>query len=221
MVDLTGRTVVITGANGALGRGLVPAFAAAGADVVGVVRSSPPDARDGVRYERADLADDADVVALFARIGVPWAVVNTVGGFAPRRSLTDLDVEELTAQQTLNLTTAAILTKHALRAMLPGGEGRIIHTASRAATVTASAGFAYSVSKAGVLHLVRMAAQETAKTGIRVNAVSPSIIDTPANRAAMPSADHGSWPKVADIAHAYLFLASQGSSRVNGATLPM
>src|SRR5699024_6509400 len=108
-------------------------------------------------------------------------------------------------QQKLNLTTAAILTKHALRAMENAGEGRILHTASRAATATATAGFAYSVSKAGVLHLVKMAAREVAKTGIRVNAVSPSIIDTPANRAAMPRADHGSWPKVAEIAPAYLF----------------
>lgn len=220
-MELSGRLIVITGATGGLGRGLVTAFAAAGADVVGVAHSAPREPAAGVRYETADLTSDGSVAEMFERVGTPWAVLNTVGGFAPARPLADLDLHELTAQQTLNLTTAAVLTKHALRAMLPVGEGRIVHTASRAATVTKGSGFAYSVSKAGVLHLVRMAAEEVAKTGIRVNAVSPSIIDTPANRAAMPKANHDAWPTPAQIAKAYLFLASPDATSVNGAIIPV
>lgn len=220
-MDLSGRRVMITGASGALGQGLVTAFAQVGADVVAITRSPADQPAPGVRYETADLASESSIAELFERVEAPWAVVNTVGGFAPKRPLAELDVDELLQQQTLNLTTAAIVNKYALRAMANTGEGRIVHTASQAATATATAGFAYSVSKAGVLHLVKMAAREVAKTGIRVNAVSPSLIDTAANRAAMPGADHGSWPKVAEIAGAYLFLAAPESRLVNGAVLPV
>lgn len=220
-MSLEGRAVIITGATGGLGAGIVKAFVDARADVIGLVHSAPEDGLDGVRYETVDLTSDEAVAELFTTLPTPWAVVNTVGGYAPHRPMTELDPGELTTQFTLNLTTAAILTKHALRAMQETGEGRIIHTASRAATHTTGTGFAYSVTKAGVLHLVAMAAEEVAKTDIRINAVSPSIIDTPANRAAMPKANHDAWPTPERIARAYLFLASQNSELVNGATLPV
>ena len=87
--------------------------------------------------------------------------------------------------------------------------------------MTRGQGFAYSVSKLGVLHLVAMAADEARGTGITVNCVVPSIIDTPANRAAMPGANHDSWPKAADIARAYLFLASPAAHLVSGAAIPV
>jgi NAD(P)-dependent dehydrogenase (short-subunit alcohol dehydrogenase family) len=103
----------------------------------------------------------------------------------------------------------------------PAGAGRIVHTASRAGVVTAGQGFAYSVSKAGVLHLVAMAADEVRGTGVTVNCVVPSIIDTPANRAAMPGANHDAWPKISDIAGAYLYLAQPESKLVNGASVPV
>lgn len=221
MTDYTGRTVVLTGAGGALGAGLVTAFSQVGAQVIGLDRVAPRDPVEGVRYESVDLTDDAEVGALFEAIDRPWAVVNTVGGFAPHTPLASLDVDELSRQLVLNLRTAAIVTKHALRLMQGKGAGRIVHTASKAATSPSGSGFSYSVSKAGVLHLVRMAAEEVEDTGITVNAVVPSIIDTPANRAAMPDADHERWPKIADIAHAYLFLASPDAALVNGAALPV
>ncbi|MGH8961431.1 MAG: SDR family NAD(P)-dependent oxidoreductase [Jatrophihabitantaceae bacterium] len=231
MSEYTGRTVLVTGTSGALGSGLAAAFADAGARVIGVDRAAP-DVRahvDGVRYESADLTDDARVGALFDALldgpldgpGAPWAVINTVGGFAPHTPIASLDVDELTRQLTLNLVTAAVLTKHALRVMQPVGAGRIVHTASRAATVPSGSGFAYSVSKLGVLRLVRMAAEEVAGSAITVNAVVPSIIDTPANRAGMPDADHASWPKIADLARSYLYLASPRAALVNGAALPV
>ena len=223
MGDFTGRTVVVTGASGALGAGLVSAFTDAGAEVVGVDRAAPdePAAVDGVRYEQADLTDDSHVAALLDGVGTPWAVVNTVGGFAPKSPLSELDPEDLDHQLHLNLMTAAVVTKHALRVMKPIGAGRIVLTSSKAATATSSNGFAYSVSKLAVLHLVRMAAEEVAGTGITVNGVVPSIIDTPANRASMPDADHDRWPKIPDVARYYLFLASPSSQLVNGATLPV
>jgi NAD(P)-dependent dehydrogenase (short-subunit alcohol dehydrogenase family) len=222
-MGFTGRSVLVFGATGALGAGLAEAFAQAGASVTGADRHLPSQDRrhDGVRYEAVSVLDDAALGALFDAGPVPWAVINTVGGFAPHTPLNELDPGELTGQLNLNLVSAALVTKHALRRMRPAGEGRIVHTASRAARVTQGSGFAYSVSKLGVLHLVAMAADETAGTGIMVNCVVPSIIDTPANRAAMPDADHGSWPKIPDIARAYLFLASPGAHLVSGAAIPV
>jgi NAD(P)-dependent dehydrogenase (short-subunit alcohol dehydrogenase family) len=222
-MDYAGRSMLVFGAAGALGAGLAEAFAQAGASVTGADMHLPGQHRrhDGVRYEAVSVLDDAALGELFDAAPAPWAVINTVGGFAPHTPLNELDPGELAAQINLNLVSAALVTKHALRRMRPAGEGRIVHTASRAARVTQGSGFAYSVSKLGVLHLVAMAADEVAGTGITVNCVVPSIIDTPANRAAIPDADHDAWPKIPDIAQAYLFLASPGAHLVSGAAIPV
>ena len=214
---------MVFGAAGALGAGLAAAFAQEGADVIGAGRTVPTRDRrlDGARYHAVDVLDDAAMGALFDDGPAPWAVINTVGGFAARTPLTELDPAVLTGQLELNLLTAALVTKHALRAMTAAGEGRLVHTASRAAVVTRGSGFAYSVSKLGVLHLVTMAANEVRGTGITVNCVVPSIIDTPANRLMMPDADHDAWPKIPDIAQTYLFLASPGAHLVTGASVPV
>src|SRR6266567_2913912 len=148
-------------------------------------------------------------------------------------SVTGVDKNEPAAQRQLpgigyrsadvlnDEAVGALITKHALRVMQAAGAGRIVHTASRAAMLAKGSGFAYSVSKLGVLHLVSMAADDVRGTGVTVNCVVPSIIDTPANRAAMPSANHDVWPKVADIARTYLFLAAPESGLVNGAAVPV
>jgi NAD(P)-dependent dehydrogenase (short-subunit alcohol dehydrogenase family) len=219
----TGQTVLVFGAVGALGHGVAKAFADAGASVTAVDRFEPGEDRrlPGVDYRSADVTDDAAVAALFASVAEPWAVINTVGGFAPRRPLAEFDPAELTGQLTLNLMTAALITKHALAALTRAGAGRLVHTASRAGVVSKGNGFAYSVSKLGVLHLVSMAADEVRGTGVTVNCVVPSIIDTPANRAALPDSDHASWPKIPDIARSYLYLAAPESSLVNGAAVPV
>lgn len=210
------KTVLITGATGGLGHGLVTGFLSAGSRVCAVGRSAPRDLLPGVEYRSADLTNEQSVRELFSDIATPWAVLNTVGGFAPQRPLSEFDVEEFQTQYQLNLLTAALITKYAVQAMQKSGSGRIVHTASRAATHTQGAGFAYSASKAGVLHLVKMAALECAEFDIRVHAVSPEIIDTPANRAAMPTADHSRWARPADIAQAYLFLAAPDSPATSG-----
>jgi NAD(P)-dependent dehydrogenase (short-subunit alcohol dehydrogenase family) len=218
---ISGRSVLIFGAGGALGAGVAEAFAAAGAQVTGADKVVPPASRrlDGVDYDAVDVLDDDAVGALIDAGPTPWAVVNTIGGFAPARPLPELDRGELITQLELNLITAALITKHALRVMEAAGEGRLVHTASRAAIVTSRQGFAYSVSKLGVLHLVAMAADEVRGSGVTVNCVVPSIIDTPANRAALPNANYDAWPKPADVARSYLYLALPESGLVNGASL--
>jgi NAD(P)-dependent dehydrogenase (short-subunit alcohol dehydrogenase family) len=220
---LSGRDVVVFGATGALGAGVASMFASAGAAVVGADRAAPPPEQTltGISYEVVDAMDEEALAGLFDAHRPPWAVINTIGGYAPARSLAELDAAELTRQLQLNLVTAALITKHALRVMQPAGQGRIVHTASRAAVEPKGSGFAYSVSKQGVLHLVAMAAEEVRGTGITVNCVVPSIIDTPANRAAIPAADHDSWPKIPDVSLSYVYLATPDAHLVNGAALPV
>ena len=221
--SFSGREVLVFGAAGALGAAVAAAFADAGALVRGIDHRIPEPSRQltGVGYEGVDVLDDEAVGALFDARPAPWAVLNTVGGYAPARPLAELEQAELRAQFELNLMSAALINRHALRLMQPAGRGRIVHTASRAATVTAGSGFAYSVTKLGVLHLVSMAAAEVRGTAVTVNCVVPSIIDTPANRAALPDADHAAWPKPDQIALSYLYLASPGSGLVNGAAIPV
>jgi NAD(P)-dependent dehydrogenase (short-subunit alcohol dehydrogenase family) len=219
----TGREVLVFGAAGALGAGVATAFANAGASVTGVDRAEPPADRQlaGISYLAADALDDDAVAALFGGRHAPWAVINTVGAYAPPRPLPELDPAEVRGQFEVNLLSAALITKYALRALQSAGRGRIVHTASRAALDHAGTGFAYSVSKVGVLHLVSMAADEVRGSGVTVNCVVPSIIDTPANRAALPSADFDAWPKVSDIARSYVYLASPDAGLVNGAAIPV
>ena len=221
MSELSGRRVVVVGAGGALGDAVCVAALAAGAEVVGFERHAPSHPRDGVRYVQVDVLDDAGLGAHFDELGDVWAVLNLVGGFAGARPFVDFDAAELDAQVQLNVATAALVTKHALRVMTAAGGGRIVHTASRAALQTDGSGFAYSVSKLAVLHLVQMAARENRESGVTINAVVPSIMDTPANRASMPNADHARWPKVEDVAAVYLWLASPTAQLVTGAAVPV
>jgi NAD(P)-dependent dehydrogenase (short-subunit alcohol dehydrogenase family) len=220
---LSGHDVLVFGATGTLGAAVAAIFADMGAVVKGVSHAVPEADRQltGVAYEGVDVLDDAALAAFFDAGRPPWAVINTVGGYAPKRLLAELDGAELTKQLELNLVSAALITKHALRVMTAAGDGRIVHTASRAATVTAGNGFAYSVSKLGVLHLVEMAADEVRGTGVTVNCVVPSIFDTPENREALPKADYDAWPKPRDIARAYVYLAAPDTRLVNGAVIPV
>src|SRR6266567_2906533 len=125
--NYAGLTVLVFGAAGALGSGVAAAFAAAGASVTGVDKNEPAAQRQlpGIGYRSADVLNDEAVGALLDSAPSPWAVVNTVGGFAPHRPLTELDGGELTGQLGLNLVSAALITKHALRVMQAACVGRI------------------------------------------------------------------------------------------------
>ncbi len=221
MRELSGRQVLVVGGLGGLGRAVCDAFVDAGAQVRAIDAVAPPEPLPAIDSEIVDVTSDDQLRECLDRAAAPWAVVNVVGGFAPARDLTEFDVEEFDEQVRLNLTTAALVTKHALRRMGETGEGRLLHTASRAAIQIEGAGFAYSVSKLGVLHLVRTAALQTRGTGITVNAVVPSIIDTPANRRAMPGSAHERWPAPSDIAAVYRFLASPEAKLISGAEVPV
>jgi NAD(P)-dependent dehydrogenase (short-subunit alcohol dehydrogenase family) len=151
----------------------------------------------------------------------PAAVVNLIGGYTPPQALSGLDIAVLRQQLELNLVTAAIVTKHAMPILAAQAGGTIVHVSSRVAVEKGENGFAYSVSKLGVVRLVEAAAGEGREHGVRVNCIMPSIIDTPANRAAMPSAKHHRWPKPAELAAVLAFLVSDDAALISGAAIPV
>jgi len=174
-----------------------------------------------VEYTTVDVLDEASVAALFGALPPPRAVVNLIGGYTPPQALSGLDVSILRQQLELNLVTAAIVTKHALPVLAAQGGGPIVHVSSRVATGKGENEFAYSVSKLGVVRLVEAAGAEGRQQGVRVNCIMPSIIDTPANRAALPNAAHDRWPKPAELAAVLAFLVSDDAALISGAAIPV
>jgi NAD(P)-dependent dehydrogenase (short-subunit alcohol dehydrogenase family) len=219
---LTAKHVVITGGDGALGHAVVQTFLAAGAvchlPVLAPVVSQPTPAV--FLTGNVNLTDETAVSAYFAGVPALWASVHLAGGFQAK-PITETSRSDLDRQWEINLVTAFLCCREAVRAMRASGGGRIVNVAARVVEVPMGGSIAYSVSKAGVAALTRSLAVETKGDGILVNAVLPSIIDTPANRAAMPSADTSKWPKAEDLAPAILWLASPENRLTSGALVPV
>jgi NAD(P)-dependent dehydrogenase (short-subunit alcohol dehydrogenase family) len=221
---LSGHTIFLLGGTGNLGRAVAERFQADGASVVAAGARPPADAQrpSGVRHVTVDALDEASVSAALAAVSSPaLAVVNLIGGYTPPQPLPGLDISVLRQQLELNLVTAAIVTKHAMPLLAAQGGGPIVHVAGRVATEKGGNGFAYSVSKLGVVRLVEAAAAEGREHGVRVNCIMPSIIDTPPNRAAMPNAKHHLWPKPAELAAVLAFLVSDDAALISGAAIPV
>jgi NAD(P)-dependent dehydrogenase (short-subunit alcohol dehydrogenase family) len=220
--DLSGRSVIVFGGTGGLGQAVVERFRADGASVTVAAAWLPAEAdrQPDLRYLMVDALDEASVAAALAT-PPPLAVVNLIGGYTPPQSLTELDIDVLRRQLELNLVTAAIITKHAMPLLAAQGGGVIVHTASRVAIQTGENGFAYSASKLGVVRLVEAAAAEGHADRIRVNCIMPSIIDTPANRAAIPAASYDRWPKPSEVAAVLAFLVSDDAVLISGAAIPV
>jgi NAD(P)-dependent dehydrogenase (short-subunit alcohol dehydrogenase family) len=221
--EMTERTVIVLGATGGLGRAVTERFRDDGAAVLGLDARIPAgrDLPEQVSYAAVDALDEASVSAAFARAPQADAVVNLIGGYAPPQALAMLDVGVLRQQLELNLVSAAIVTKYALPMLAARGGGAIVHVSSRVARQKWENGFSYSVSKLGVIRLVETAAVEGREDGVRVNCILPSIIDTPANRAALPGAAHDKWPKPSELAAVLAFLISDDAVLISGAAIPV
>ncbi len=228
--DLTGRHVVITGGAGALGTAVVARFLAAGATVHVPAIDDGPGSRGlpGARYvPRVDLGDERQVIHFYAHLPPLWASVHLAGGFTWSR-LEETSADAVRGQLEMNAMTAFLCSREAvvrIRARVattpdePGG--RIVNVGSRAALTPATGVAAYVMAKAAVHALTQQMAEELRPEQILVNAVLPSIIDTPANRASMPDANFDLWPRPAEIAEAILFLASPVNTLSTGTLLPV
>jgi NAD(P)-dependent dehydrogenase (short-subunit alcohol dehydrogenase family) len=169
----------------------------------------------------ANLADEAEVARLFAAVPDLWASIHLVGGYL-WGPVADTDKAALMQQIELNFVTCFLCCRAAVRAMDKRG-GRIVNVASRPALEWrgGAKSAAYTATKAAVAALTVALAEEVAKDGILVNAVAPSIMDTPANRKSLPKADFASWPKVEEVAQTILFLASPENRVTRGSVTPV
>ncbi len=225
-MDFSGKHVVVTGGTGALGTAVVASLLGAGATCTVPYRHETEAQRFPHRGDPnvaliavLDLADEAAVAELYKGL-TPWASIHIAGGFAAGK-VADTDKAKLMAQLDGNLVACLLCCRAAVRAM--SGGGRIVNVAARPALEWRSgAGMtAYTVAKTGVAVLTVALAEEVAKDGILVNAVAPSIMDTAANRTAMPKADFAAWPKVAEVAATILHLASPDNRVTRGAIVPV
>ena len=229
-MDYRDRHVVVTGGTGALGSAVVAALAAAGALChvpylhAGEAERFPLREHPKVKLTAGiDLTDESAVARLYDGVPNLWASIHLAGGFA-MAPVGETAKADLMKQIDLNLVTAFLSCRAAVNAMTRSGAGgRIVNVAARPALEWRSgAGMAaYTASKAGVAALTAALAEEVVKSGIFVNAVAPSIMDTPANRAAMPQADYAAWPKVAEVAATILFLASPDNKVTRGGVVPV
>ena len=219
-----GDVAVVTGAGGGLGRAVVARLAADGWTVVAAERHPGRVAHPaGVVGVACDLDDPAQVAALTGKVAARgrWAAaVSCSGGYAGGKAH-EIDDEEMLEQLRLNLIGPWRLARTAAQAMVAGGGGRIVLTVGRAALDPAPGQAAYQVAKTGAARLVEVMARELRDTGVTVNAVMPSTMDTPANRASMPNADHSRWVPVDRVAAVVAWLLSADADQVSGAAVPV
>lgn len=224
------RSVIVTGGTGGLGQAVVAAFLAAGDRVWVPWIAAPEVERMRERFAaalgegrlgllEADVADEKGAAELVARAGAPAVLVNGVGGFAAgSHHQTPLEVWD--HMYRINVRTAAAMCRAALPGLLARGRGAIVNVAANAALDPPAGLGAYVASKGALVAFTRSLAREVPQ-GVRVNAVLPTTIDTPANRAAMPDADFSTWTRPEQIAAVVAWLASDAASAVRGALVPV
>ena len=222
---MNGKVIVVTGASGALGKVVVTSALAQGARVAGVDHAASHVAPTPNRIElgSVDLTDAAQaskaIDAAASHFGKLDALINIAGGFA-FETIAEGDPKTWQRMHALNVMTALNASRSAIPLLVASGSGRIVNVGAMGALQAGSGMCAYAASKAGVHRLTEALAAEW-KGKITVNAVLPSIIDTPANRASMPNADFEKWVTPEELAEVILFLASDAASAVTGALLPV
>jgi NAD(P)-dependent dehydrogenase (short-subunit alcohol dehydrogenase family) len=224
------RHVVVTGGTGALGAAVVDALLQAGATCHVPYRSEQAIAHSAHRGNArvsfvavGDLADEPAVARYYESLPALWASIHIAGTFSAA-PLANSDKALLMKQLDTNLVSAYLCSRAAALALRRmGSGGRIVNVAARQALEPrlGSGSVAYTIAKAGVAALTTALGAELASDGVLVNAVAPSIMDTPDNRKAMPKADFAAWPKVADVAATILFLASPANTVTRGAVVPV
>jgi len=228
--QFTGKTVLVAGGTGGLGRAVSLAFLNDGARVFVTYRSEDEFAALQRTAEqlsgsplgsRADVTDERQTAELIERIGALDVLVNAVGGYAGGTPLWQTDLGTFERMMTLNVRSGFVLARSVVPSMLRSGSGVIVNISSRSAVDHAAGASVYAASKAAALAMMDSLAADLKGTGVRANSILPGIIDTEANRQAMPSSDFSKWPKPEAIARVILFLCSDDAALINGASIPV
>jgi NAD(P)-dependent dehydrogenase (short-subunit alcohol dehydrogenase family) len=229
----SGKVALVTGGTGGLGRAVTLALLHEGASVVAsyIVKEEADALRDAVGPHAhlellpLDATNEEEcrtfVDGITARHGHLDILVNAIGGYAGGKPMWETDTKTYQLMLTLNLRAGHNLAKAVVPAMLRQKSGAIVNIASKAAVDHAAGAGAYAASKAAALALFDCLAQDVKGSGVRVNSVLPSIIDTEPNRKAMPNADFSRWPKPEEIAQVILFLCSAEAKLIHGAAIPV
>ena len=218
---LKGRCVVVSGASGNLGTAVCKRLLREGARVVALVRRGTDRVAEGAVAQAADLEIEAEVEAAFSAAEPVWASVHCAGGWAGG-TVAATTLETFDKMIALNLRSAFLCCRAALRRMEPRGEGRIVNVAAYEPALLSGFGgaAAYGISKAGVVALTKAVAESG--RGVRCSCVAPGTLRTPQNASGMPAADQGKWVPLEDVAEAVAYLVSPESGALNGSvvTLP-
>jgi NAD(P)-dependent dehydrogenase (short-subunit alcohol dehydrogenase family) len=233
-ISFRGQVVIVAGGTGGLGKSVSLAFLNEGAKVIVTYRkeeelealkeSAGPNlsSLDGRSLDVTNESATVEFIQeILARHGALDVLVNTVGGYAGGIKLWDLNTKVFDQMVALNLRSGYNLARAAIPAMLKAGHGAIVNIAAKAAFDHGAGASVYAASKAAAVALMDSLAADVKGTGVRVNSILPSIIDTAPNRAAMPGADFSTWPKPEEIANVVLFLASDYAKTIHGAAVPV
>jgi NAD(P)-dependent dehydrogenase (short-subunit alcohol dehydrogenase family) len=227
----SGKVAIVAGGTGGLGRAVSLAFLEEGAHVVVTYRAQTE--WDSLRAiggpnlsgRFVDVTNESEVVSFAQEIAAQYgridALVNAVGGYAGGTKLWETDPQVLDRLLALNLRSGWTLARSVVPVMLQQGSGAIVNVASAAAFDHAAGAAAYAATKAAAVAMIDSLAADLKGSGVRANSILPNIIDTEANRKAMPGADFSKWPKPEDIARVILFLCSDGARLVHGAAVPV
>ena len=231
---MNGKVAVVAGGTGGLGKAVTLAFLNARAKVavtyvkeeeLAALHSSAGDTAASLTAYKVDVTDDSSVREAVTNIatahGTIDVLVNTVGGYAGGLKLWETDPRVFSQMLDLNLRSGYLLARNIVPVMLKQKSGALVNIAAKAAFDHAAGASAYAASKAAAVAMMDCLAEDLKGTGVRVNSVLPSIIDTPANRRAMPNAEFSQWPKPEEIARVILFLCSDEAQLVHGASIPV
>jgi NAD(P)-dependent dehydrogenase (short-subunit alcohol dehydrogenase family) len=233
-IEFTGKVVVVAGGTGGLGKAVSLGFLEAGAKVIITyhnegeflaLKELAGQSQQSLEGFPVDVTNESAVAGLVGAVvkqhGVVDALVNTVGGYAGGVKLWDLETKVFDRMLELNLRSGYVLARAVFPIMLKAGHGSIVNVAAKAAVDHGAGAGAYAASKAAAVALMDSLAADAKGTGVRVNSILPSIIDTPANRQAMPGADFASWPKPEELAQVILFLSNDFARAIHGAAIPV
>ena len=231
MYDFSNKVVLITGGTGALGKTLTQRFISSGATTIATylkdenIETNKGQNAINAQFIKADVTREEQVVRLISaiveRFGHIDILVNSVGGYLGGKSVTDLEEHEWDLMMNLNLKSAFLISKHVIPVMKSSGPGgKIVHISSKTGLKSEGHDSAYAASKSVLIRLFESISQETKELGINVNCILPSVIDTEANRRAMPKADFSRWVKTDDLTNVVFFLCSQEAKVITGAAIP-
>jgi len=227
--SFSGKTVLVAGGTGGLGRAVTLAFLKAGANVAVTYRKreefdalGPSSQLEGYA---TDVTDEAAVKVMvdqiIARHGALNVLVNTVGGYAGGVKFWDAEAVVFDQMIALNLKAGYVLCRAVVPTMLARKQGVIINIAAKSGIDHPAGAASYSASKAAAIAMIDSLAADLKGSGVRANSILPSIIDTDANRKAMPNADYTRWPKPEEIADVILYLGSEDGRIIHGASIPV